>query len=564
MATPLQGEVVFIKSDNNRFYTSGDPDWEKPDIQSDSWQEFDRLTRAHEYRGLFWMTFDVDLEVKNQPILDWEYNLHMLAAQEVYWDGQLLGANGKPAATKEDEIPGVVWTTYLIPNDLITDGKHTIKIFGSNHHRLSNMKFLREGWIRPFDPNFRYVSFWSLVPSLLVSIAAIIGLYFLMLYFTEGRQVDHLVFFFLLESLTIYGFAIQWDHLVGYTYDWEPFNLALEYVGGISVLVLLPLYFLIKHEANRPWAWLLGTIALTVLLDQFIDLNNLAWFASFGLALFASLYFGKKNNNLLWWESLGLTFCIIALLQQDMEDVFMYFPTLFALVLLTHAMTMQRRKKALQEANYLETQLRAELLRKHIQPHFLLNTLTSLMEWVETDVDKSTEFIAELAEEFRLMSQVSSKPLIPLETEISLCKKHLAIMSLRLQKDCLLQTHNIRGDEVIPPAIFHTLLENAFSHNAYSGSEISFTLSKSDGARDETQFKFTCPRAKEHSDKFRKIGTGTGKKYIEARLSQAFGKYWKLEENSTNDEWCTVITVHYDRLKLPVDSRSSTKLSEGS
>lgn len=546
----LQGKASFIKSDNNRYYVGDNPDWKKPDVVTDNWPEFDHKTRAMDYRGLFWMSFDIYLEVKEVPILDYEYNLHMLAAQEVYWDGQLIGRNGLPGETKEEEIPGNIWTTYLIPNHLITDGKHTLTIRGSNHFRRDNMKFLREGWIQPFDPGFRYVSFWSLVPSLLVSIAAVVGLYFLMLYFTEDRQPEHLVFFVLLESLTLLGFAIQWGHLVGYTYDLEPVNLALEFGSMIVVLIFLPLYFLLKHKAPRPWLWILGAALITWAIGKiFPSVQIMAWLGSFGLAFFASVYFGVKNKPFLWWESAGLFVCFVALLQQDLEDIFIFFPTLFSLVLLTHAIAMQRRKYSLQEASYIETQLRAELLRKHIQPHFLLNTLTSLMEWVETDTQKSTLFIAELAEEFRLMSKVSSQKLIDLNTEIALCRKHLSIMSLRLQKNCTLEVQGIEGDEKIPPALFHTLLENAFSHNAYEYDPVYFILAKHAGPGQKTEFTFTAPRARQQTEKFRQLGTGTGQKYIEARLRQAFGKHWCLLESQNESKWVTRISLDYDQLK---------------
>lgn len=546
----LEGKVSFVKSDNNRFYIGNSPDWEKPDVASDDWAEFDRETRAVSYRGLFWMSFDIYLDVEEVPVLDYEYNLHMLAAQEVYWDGQLLGRNGLPGVTKEEEVPGNIWTTYLIPNHLLTDGKHTLTIRGSNHFRLDNMKFLREGWIEPFDPSYRYVSFWSLVPSLLVSIAAVVGLYFLMLYFTEDRQPEHLVFFVLLESLTLLGFSIQWGHLVGYTYDLEPLNLALELSSMIVVLVLLPLYFLLKHRAPKPWLWILATALLTWGVAQlFPSVQIMGWLGSFGLAFFVSVYFGIKNKPFLWWESAGLLVCTLALLQQDFEDIFIFFPSLFSLVLLTHAIAMQRRKYALQEASYLETQLRAELLRKHIQPHFLLNTLTSLMEWVETDTEKSTLFIAELAEEFRLMSKMSSEKLIEMDTEVDLCRRHLSIMSMRLQKHCTLDVQGISGNEKIPPAIFHTLLENAFSHNAYEHDPVRFVLAKNEEPGENTTFTFTAPRARQQTQKFRQLGTGTGQKYIEARLRQAFGKHWRLTESHDENQWITVVWLNYNHLK---------------
>lgn len=551
--TDTGSTIRIIGSDNKRFYVGDNPDWSRPDVRSDNWEEFDREVRAHPHRGLFWMAFDVHIEGEGSARFDYEYHLHMYAAQEVYWDDLFIGSNGKPAADKADEIPGQVWTSYLIPGDALTPGVHELRIRGSNHYRLDNMKFLREGWIVPYDPSFRYVDIWSLIPSLLVSIGAVVGVYFLMLFFTEGRQYEHLVFFFLLEGLTVLGYAIQWDHLVGYSYDWEPLNLALEYGSILVVVILLPFYFLLKHGAPRPWLWILVAALITAVVDRILpEYDTIGWLGSFMLALVVSVYYGIKSGRFLWWESLGLCLCIYGLGTQDFEDVFIYFPTLFSFILLTHAVSMQQRRRALRQASYVETQLRSELLRRHIQPHFLLNTLTSLMEWVETDVDRSTEFIAELAEEFRLMSRASSQALIDLDTELDLCRRHLSIMSLRLQKHCTLETEGIDGSERIPPAIFHTLIENAFSHNVFRQQSLTFLLQREALDKSRIRFKFRAPLGGEQTAAFGKLGTGTGRKYIEARLAQAFSDHWSMQEQETETEWITEIVVRYDKLQTPL------------
>jgi len=548
-------QIVIERADNFRYQIGEEPDWSKPLYQSDNWQDFDQLTRNDPNKGLFWIKMDVYLAGDSSPEFDWEYNVHMLGSHEGFWDTTRLGQSGTPAQLAENEIPGNVWHTYLIPNHQITPGKHVITIKGSAHARETGMKLFREGFMRPFTSNWRYVSLWSLIPTLFVSIGLVVGLYFLMLYFTDDRKPEYLMFCILLISLTVYGFAIQWDHLVGYTYDLEWVNLALENIAAILVLLTLPLYFLFKHKASHPWWWMLATIVVTLIFGNWISPNaaNLAWFASFGSALLASIYYGKRNDSLYWWESLGLAACIAALLTQDMEDTFLFLPALFSVVLLTHAIAMRQRKLALDNATNLETQLRAELMRKHIQPHFLLNTLTSLMEWVETDAERGSEFISELAEEFRLMSQLSNQTIVDLGTELEMCDRHLAIMSLRIRKDCRLVRHGISGDEAIPPAIFHTLIENAFSHNAYDSEQVIFEITK-EVIKDSSwiRYRLQAPRAAENESSFGKIGTGTGMKYIKSRLKQCFASHWRLRELPQQGSWITEIEVDYANLKYEV------------
>ena len=48
------------------------------------------------------------------------------------------------------------------------------------------------------------------------------------------------------------------------------------------------------------------------------------------------------------------------------------------------------------EARILSLQterLRGDLLKKNLRPHFLMNSLTALMEWVETNPEKAVDFI---------------------------------------------------------------------------------------------------------------------------------------------------------------------------
>ncbi len=549
---PIQGnaEIQVERADNFQYFTGADSDLSNPLYASDDWQEFNQLTREDTYKGIFWIRTDVYLGGDAAPKFDWEYNVHMIASHEAFWDDVSLGMSGKPAQDAADEIPGNVWHTYLIPNERLTPGKHTITIRASAHERRTGMKLLREGFMRPFSSNWRYVSLWSLIPTMFVSIGIVVGLYFLMLYFTDDRKREYLAFFILLESLTVYGFAIQWGHLVGYTYNWEWLNVRTESVAAILVLLALPLYFLFKHNAPYPWRWMVVTIATAIVFGTWIspDLPNLAWSASFVSALIVSIYYGRKNRTFYWWESLGLLLCILGILTQDLENTFLVLPALFSVVLLTHAIAMQQRKTALERAANLETQLRGELVRKHIQPHFLLNTLTSLMEWVETDAERGSEFIAELAEEFRLMSHLSGQTVVDLGTELEMCDHHLAIMSLRLRKECRLRRNNIAGDEPIPPAIFHTLIENAFSHNTYSVDRVIFEITKEPLEGLWVRYRLLAPRGDHQTSSFGKLGKGTGIKYIKARLKQGFDNHWRLRDEPTDTHWITVVDVDYAHL----------------
>lgn len=80
--------------------------------------------------------------------------------------------------------------------------------------------------------------------------------------------------------------------------------------------------------------------------------------------------------------------------------------SLLALVLFfDQVRAMRRARDAEEQATRRAAVLELELLRRRIAPHFLMNTLNALMEWVRSDPKTGVKMIEALAEEFRLLSQ---------------------------------------------------------------------------------------------------------------------------------------------------------------
>ncbi len=70
-----------------------------------------------------------------------------------------------------------------------------------------------------------------------------------------------------------------------------------------------------------------------------------------------------------------------------------------------------------------------------------MNTLSALSEWLLSSPKDSVEMIDALAGEFRALSSCSGQKVIPLETEIELCRSHLKIMSYRHDQIFELETN---------------------------------------------------------------------------------------------------------------------------
>jgi len=106
-------------------------------------------------------------------------------------------------------------------------------------------------------------------------------------------------------------------------------------------------------------------------------------------------------------------------------------------------------------------------------------------------------------------------------------------MKCRYQKQIQLTFDIKEGYFFIPPAIIHTIIENAFSHNRIkNGDCFHIKINIKEGV----YFKITTPfRNKNHQ------GSGIGEDYIKTRLMESFDNNWSFESTAKNDTWQTDI-----------------------
>jgi LytS/YehU family sensor histidine kinase len=148
------------------------------------------------------------------------------------------------------------------------------------------------------------------------------------------------------------------------------------------------------------------------------------------------------------------------------------------------------------------------------------------------------------------MSKMAHQKLVPLEQELELCRSHLKIMSYRKNIDFRLNAvinHSVN----IPPAILHTLIENAITHNNYRQGTVEFKLRQRISDQ-HLHFVFSSPWiARKIASPKEGRTQGTGLKYINARLEESFARYWNLEETQSSGEWITTINIPTDATSHP-------------
>jgi hypothetical protein len=116
----------------------------------------------------------------------------------------------------------------------------------------------------------------------------------------------------------------------------------------------------------------------------------------------------------------------------------------------------------------LQTQL--DSLKEQIKPHFLFNSLSTLIGLIDEDRDRSKKFVEELAFVYRYLLQSNEKELILLSDELAFIKAYYYLLKTRFENRLQLDI-DIRKEllqQHIPALTLQLLLENAVKHNALS------------------------------------------------------------------------------------------------
>lgn len=204
-------------------------------------------------------------------------------------------------------------------------------------------------------------------------------------------------------------------------------------------------------------------------------------------------------------------------------------------------------KDKIYHANIQSKRMELELYKKSIQPHFLMNSLSAIRYWVSESPDKSEQILDSLVGELHIILKVASKQLIPIVDEIALCKYHIGVMKMRMEKDYRFKTIGISPTEVIPPLIFHTLIENAFTHEDSLKARLSFVILKKNIKKDGNLFSVYCfivyNHCKVEKENIMKHGSGTGLEYVRLRLEESYSGKWSLQHGKSKKGYRVIIQI---------------------
>ena len=514
------------------------------------------VSGSTEKKGNFWVRFNINF---GEQALKFKHKgLHVIStgSYDAYWDGVLIGNNGKVGKSREEEIPGNFISYLLVPDSLAQTGMHTLALRVSNYHKSYGYSW-HTFYVNEYEQVLQRPMMLTAIMYLLAGIYFIVGIYYLFMSFSRHKPPAVIIFSLLCFAL----FALVLMEYLKFTYHYAyPYhNVRLLCIGFLTFVCsfLTPLFFLYYFEIPKR-KFLAGLIVFILLLINLIYglgydytammMSSFMWVGSFIVSNYA-WYKGKTGAFLIC-----LVFVFIAIINFLLEfqplaflfyydvSLFVSYTVLIVAMLYLLAKQQQTERKAYEESLLLSARLKNELLKKNIQPHFIMNTLTSLIDWVEESPQKGIQFIEALASEFRLFSKMADEQLVPIEQEIELCKKYLEIMSYRKEIHYEWSQKEIDFQEKIPPAILHTIVENGITHSLPDeNGEIHFLLHFE---RNQTQKTYTLStvavnRKPASTKKKRHMGLD----YIRSRLKESYGVKWDLTSQATENGWQTKITI---------------------
>jgi len=488
-------------------------------------------------------------------------NLPMAA--ELFWDGELLGANGRVGRDRAGERAGRVVWTVKIPPSKFGPGRHVLALrtsnWGGRFH--SSMFGLTLGDASALEAAIRSSTDRQL---LYMGIFLTAGLFCLALYIGTGRHRSYLIFFFytLMQFLsTTVTYAVD---ATGLTFSL--YHLVLPLEGGWSFVhgLFLNLFFLFHFDIRRKvlHLGLMGAALAALSLSRAPAVagnvfNNLAMsMYAAGLVFFALRR--KRPGSAAAFSGLLLLLAVDAYTSLFILAGYPDWPSpkflfsigqggFLACVILSISMTIRDQSRRFEALRLRSQRLENELLKKSIQPHFIMNTLHSIKSWSDRDPEKAERLIEALAEEFRIVNRVSGEREIPLEEEIRLCRHHLELMGLRRAARYNLLVEGETEGLDIPPLVLHTLIENGLTHAYEPGEDGTFRLEvRADGSRRE--FRLTndgsrLARLGEGDAPADSAEDGMGLKYVKARLEESRPGGWSLASGLREGKWEVRIVI---------------------
>lgn len=531
----------------------------KREYDDSGWKIINRRNMALDSTSSGWLRKQIvlheDVEEPNRILLRLYY---VRTKFEVFWDGEPVYSSKNIDLNERLLESQESFANMLLPAKLCTKGSHTIAIRFYDFFPAAG-RYGFEAYLQ-YNGVYHYIGIdWLLAQYFFLGFilaCTIIGLVLLW----GGKQYRPFIFFTVLCIITLLwkGGMASFQHLnlslawikilftvqlfaysvfdiflflfMAFQLNISKKTIHITVVSGVNIVFVLlhilnyTLFTAMVYYYSIINLYILGILAYSVMKKTPGGIYMFSGFAFYALLTSAPYIsqFVRYTN----WEIVSYTVLMI-----------------FIILSIRHSM---KEKDKRENALKLRTQrLEIELLKKSIQPHFLINTLSALKTLAKKDADKADHFLEAVANELRLFNKISAEYEIPIKTELELCRYHLDIMEFRKEAKYKFHIKDVDLEDKIPPLVFHTLIENSISHafRPFEEGNIWLACSKSNGNTVYTLENDGSLLSKYIDRENEKIIEGMGINYVKARLEERYSKNWQLDYGYENNLWKVKITI---------------------
>lgn len=191
-----------------------------------------------------------------------------------------------------------------------------------------------------------------------------------------------------------------------------------------------------------------------------------------------------------------------------------------------------RRERERLRSQAVVAELKA--LRAQINPHFLFNTLNTIIQLIETDPEHAVGTTEKLADIFRYAMATTERPTVAVSEELTHVRQFLQIEQARFEENLQVEWH-VDGSveqERMPPMLLQPIVENALLHGKDSQGRVFLSL-RAERRGEEVVFEIADSGSSTSVDGFSN-GRGMGLRNVNDRLRTLYGRTITISRNGSH------------------------------
>jgi two-component system LytT family sensor kinase len=178
------------------------------------------------------------------------------------------------------------------------------------------------------------------------------------------------------------------------------------------------------------------------------------------------------------------------------------------------------------------TEARLQMLRCQLNPHFLFNTLNAMSVLVlKGEQETVMEMLVRLSDLLRMTLDETRPQKVPLEEELTLVDRYLAIQAVRFENRLTIERHVApeTAAALVPSMILQPVLENAIEHGVAAECGPSWIAIQTSRENGRLRLEVSDSGPGFHSALPARSGQGIGLVNTRARLEQLYGANQRIE-----------------------------------